>query len=283
MPIEDTINAISVSAGLAISIEPTGWGVAGNVSRNSDQTDKKLQDFIVAGHIIQQKLYELLKKKLSLEHFFSELYDSLNDILGTNTSFGALTLLVPNIIASVETKSTDINLIAEKAYSLIIKEEASWFFHNLEKLSSSFIHPYTSTLIPTLKDHMNPRWRSRTNKRLLTDYLRLINYDPVSMEIVSVFTTTRRMASKLSSNYGISLSSEIIDKLFRYYCCRFIDYLVYRRCGLERALECRNACCEGELTPRLTCSMGSISDLITLTLYYHFYTHFTNQRSTGFK
>ncbi len=264
------LESLSYAAGLALALEPTGWGVCGNVSRRRDQADKKLQDYVRLGIRISIRLPFILKKCPILKNVSISLTEEMIRWVGTNTSLGAITLLTPNLCASYTTGVLNPEHSATKAYSLVLIQDPSWFFMPIEMVSPSYIGKSSSTLLPTLKEKINRRWAERCGSNATATLLKNIPYDPVAQEILSAFTSTRKIAKKMATSTA-KLDSSSIDTIFRFFAKKYTDYTIYRKHGIEKAYECMKLCnsLDRENSVARACSLGSISDLVALTIYYY--------------
>lgn len=101
-----------------------------------------------------------------------------------------------------------------------------------------------------------------------------IPFDPVIYEALHAFPYTRRLAKEALINKRCSLpTSYDIDEMYRNACARYIDYLVYRRYGLDAAMKTREDCLSGA---DVSYSLGSIADIVGVALYYYFNECFAN-------
>jgi hypothetical protein len=269
---KDYAEVIGLITGLSISLEPTGWGCCNNVSRRKDHRDKRLQDYLYMGHRIQQLITSLLKKEDALYQILSKSVKVMIDEIGTNTSCGSLVLVLPNAYAAYRFGG-DKHVVAEHAFSILLRMKPSLFFNIISRCQQSFVHPFSSSILPSLRDKLNPRWMEKDENKNLYTVLKNIPFDPVSKEITMAFTSTRHAADRFLGDTFIPGSRDI-DRVFEYHCSKNIDYLVYRKRGLDTALRCNKLCTTHTHLEKdyiIECTMGSISDLVSLTLFYHFY------------
>ncbi|AFH43020.1 triphosphoribosyl-dephospho-CoA synthase [Fervidicoccus fontis] len=265
-----TIDDVKFSISLSMMLEPTGWGIGGNVSRMKDHLDKTLQDYIYIGFLSGDILIDnILRFNSDLGEGFLKSMKSIIEKTGTNTSFGTVFLIFFNAASIILKNKRDLNEIGEGAFSYLISIKPSIYFKSLMLTNSSFLHRFSSSLYPSLTDVFT-NYEKWDDKKLI-DFLRLNIFDPVSQEASTCFTNSIREAEKLIKEEHCSIpTSEEIDKLFRSFCCKYNDYIVYRKYGLERSESCARSCCEGK-SPDELCSMGSLSDLVALTLFFYFY------------
>lgn len=258
------------SIALAISIEPTGWGIGGLVSRKRDHSDKTLQDYIYVGYEISEVMirYAFSFKGNPGKGFFETVKKSM-ELKRTNMSFGTLFLIYFNVHGFVTSKSfSGVSALAEKAISLIYTMDPKYYFDALKVVGSSFIGRYSSSLMPSILDS-EFIFRPRINWRLI-DYLKLNIFDPVASEVVNGFSASINMSKELLRARKCSVpNSNDIDYLLRHFCCKKIDYLSYRKLGIDKAEQCSRTCCTEGNAPEI-CPLGSLADLVALTLFYYF-------------
>jgi len=263
-----------LSAALAISLEPTGWKGLGTVSREKDHHDKTLQDYILYSHFLQEDLKKICFNINTLSNYgkqFYELTKKYMRIFKTNLSFGSLFLIYYNTIAACQIGVNSILEIRKKAYSILLQEDPYWYYKSLKESNPKFILRYSSSLLPDLTT-MNLFDRFFNKKRNLVELLRLNVYDPVSREAVESFYNTYVSSLKFH-NYllkkgKIFPDSESIDWLYLYHCNNRLDFLVYRKMGLSMAKKIKENC--NEYQAEIKVSMGSIADLVVLSLFYYF-------------
>ena len=263
-----------LAAALAVALEPTGWTGAGTVCRSRDHHDKKIQDYIIASYRIGSVFARICSNRLPsltgslLPLIVSEVHRPFN----TNLSLGSLFLLYYNVLAACHDERVhDIRSNAVYAYSLLASDSLVWLFDSIRELKLSHVHSSRSSFWPNVKSPLYSIERERyaSSSSLLTLKL-LSRYDPVLQEASTAFIHTSRLAIEYVREYGCQVpSSSIIDGFFRALCSSFIDSLVFRREGLEKAVKVMLACKSGSL-PRLNPreSLGSIADLVVLMLYY---------------
>jgi triphosphoribosyl-dephospho-CoA synthetase len=248
---------------LAIMLEPTGWGISGNVSRTRDHPDKTIQDYIVLGYEMGSKVVEVVKRERGDGSGFLILVEDMMRMFQTNLAFGEIFLLYLNAFGAMNEKSLDIDTVAEGGAKLLFSMKLENYMKALRASSPSFIGRFSSSLIPSLTP---PLSRNRIDGRVM-NFLRLNPFDPVSLEASRGFPFSRSNSKRLLSNLSCRIpNSEDIDFVFRRACCTHIDFLVYRKRGIEAAEQASKECCF-EKTEE---SIGSISDLVALTLFYYF-------------
>uniref|UniRef100_A0A7J3ZJD6 Triphosphoribosyl-dephospho-CoA synthase n=1 Tax=Fervidicoccus fontis TaxID=683846 RepID=A0A7J3ZJD6_9CREN len=263
-----------LAAALAIALEPTGWMGAGTVCRSRDHRDKKMQDYIVASYRVALAFRRLCSSKLPkpvgslLPAVVSEVHKPFN----TNLSLGSLFLLYYNVVAACHDRRVcDIRTNATYAYSLLVSDSLVWLFDSIRELSPSHVRSSRSPFWPNVKSPLYGIERERyTGSSSMLALKLLSRHDPIFQEASTAFVHTSKLATEYLRKHGCQVpSSSVIDELFKDLCSNFVDSLLFRKRGLERALEVMLACKAGSM-PKFDSreSLGSIADLVTLVLYY---------------
>ncbi len=257
----------ATAASIAIALEPTCWRGLGTVSRTRDHSDKKLQDYIVLSHLVKPLFRELRRvpeRPGKIGFLLPRITECMMSITGTNLSFGSLFLLYYNVAASYITGSLNPDEVAVKAQSLIVQDDPIWYYKALCIASVSFTRNSKAPLYPDVNNPVDIE-RFFKRRRSFHQMLRLNINDPVSREAVESFILARKVYRVILGKLGCRIPcSSDIDYIHRILASHRIDYLVYRRVGLERAMQLR----KGEPSSEKE-SMGSIADLTVLTLYYY--------------
>ncbi|MEM0020603.1 MAG: triphosphoribosyl-dephospho-CoA synthase [Fervidicoccaceae archaeon] len=249
---------------LAVMLEPTGWGVALNVSRKRDHDDKKLQDFVVFGYDLGSMIMEKLYSEDGSGKGFTEIVEEQSKMFGTNLAFGEIFLLYLNSYGALFNSSLSPDTAAEGGTSLLYTMDPENYIKAIRISSPSFIGRFSSSIIPSVLQ----MFEAKERRMRLVDILRLNPFDPVSFETSRGFPYTRSLSASLVKKLSCRIpSSSALDSLFSSLCCIFTDYLTYRRKGIERAEIASRDCCYSNSANE---SLGSISDLVALTLFYYF-------------
>ncbi len=259
------------AACLAIALEPTCWRGLGTVSRLRDHSDKKLQDFIALSHVLRpffEKLASVPERPGSIGFLLPSMTRVMMRLMGTNTSFGSIFLLYYNVAAAYKTPARKgLREVCIKALSLLLMDDPRWYYTALSVSSPSFTRKTRTTMYPDITDPPDIERFFRARGAKQNTLLRLNMLDPVSREAIEAFVMTSREAEKMLDSMGCRLpDSKLIDELHSLFASKRIDYLVYRRKGLKRAMDLmkKHSRPIGEEE-----SMGSIADLTVLTLYYY--------------
>jgi len=261
--LEGMRRAVARAASLAIMLEPTGWGVGGNVSRMRDHPDKALQDYIVLGYEFGERIVDEAGAEDGSGSRFLYLIREQMRRFGTNLAFGEIFLLYLNAYGALRMRSLDPDAAAEGAVSLLETMEPRNYFEAISASMPGFIGRFSSSLIPSL----TPPISSGSAEGRLGSILRLNPHDPVSCEATRGFPVSRKLYRELIETLSCRIPrSRDIDSIFRRICGFYVDYLVYRRDGLEAAEKAQQECCLGKAEK----SLGSISDVAALVLFYYF-------------
>jgi len=258
------IEIVKRSVALAMILEPTGWGITGNVSRSRDHPDKTIQDYIVLGYDFAEKLVEEAAKEDGSGYALYYLIKEHMNKFGTNLALGEIFLLYLNVYGSIKMGSLNPDRAAEGGSSLVYKMWAESYINSMRLCNLTFIGRFSFSGMPSL----TPMIGSKSIKMRLVDLLQLNIFDPVSYEAAKGFPYTRSVAAELKGKLQCGIpKSEDIDFIFRELCCRYNDFLVYRKNGLDASEIARLKCCAGK---KISESLGSISDLVALVLFYYF-------------
>jgi hypothetical protein len=247
----------SLAASLSIAFEATGWKGAGTVSRSRDQPDKTLQDFIVTSVAFQELLRKsCLTKKYMLLEILKETYALANK----NIASGEIFLLYINAYTSCTISDVDtMDKNALEATKLAVKQGLKDYLFFLSLHKPSFYGRFAHSFYEKMST-------SKTFTEI-TALAKNIPFDPVITEATTTFPFTRTLAKKLYSKLGCTLpSSDDIDAIYKSLCERYIDFLTYRKYGLEKAVTAKKKCIAGEEPGH---SLGSIADLVSVVLYYY--------------
>lgn len=246
-----------LAASLAIALESSAWTGAGTVSRFRDLPDKSLQDYMVVSYVF----YELtrtscMRKKYLLFQLLEKVLEATNKSLAT----GEIFLLYTNAyVACIDEGIGDMDANALEATKLVIKTGLEDYLEFLSLHKPSYYGRFYHSFFA--------KNRGFTSYSQTTGLAKNIPFDPVINEAMSTFAYTRLRAKEMITKLGCGLpSSTDIDEIYRKICTRYIDYLVYRKYGLDEAFVAKNRCEKGE-EPNY--SLGSIADLVAVTLYYY--------------
>lgn len=261
--IEKIEDCVRKAAAYAVMLEPTGWGIAGNVSRAKDHKDKSLQDYIVFGYMFGDWLIEAIKQERGDGSGLTSIVREAMKRFKTNLAFGEIFLIYMNAFGAIKNRSTEPDIAAEGGIKLSLNMSANSYIEAIRVSSPSFIGRFSSSLIPSATFFLT----SQRDEVKAVHMLRLNVLDPVSIEVSRGFPFSRAISKKLLSRLSCRIPrSEDIDSIFREFCCIYSDFLVYRKEGIDEAERASKECCLGKTDK----SLGSISDIVALTLFYYF-------------
>lgn len=257
-----------LAASLSLTLEATGWRGAGTVSRSRDLPDKTLQEFIVTSIAFQELLRKscLLKKYLLLD-----VLEKTYALLNKNIASGEIFLLYINAYSACTNSNVDtMDKNALEATKLAIKKGLKDYLYFLSLHKPSFYGRFTHSIYEKIQI-------AQTYAEVVA-LAKNIPFDPVITEATTTFPYTRLLAKELYGKLKCMLpNSEDIDSLYKSICKRYIDFLTYRKHGLEEAIMAKNQCINGEEPKH---SLGSIADLVGVTLYYYLNECFASHSGT---
>jgi len=247
-----------LAAALALALEPTGWKGAGTVSRSRDLKDKTLQEYISMSIALHHELATSCSKgRYSLADFLEEVHAAY----GKNLAAGEIFLLYLSAYAACARKwVVDAATNAAAATGLALERGLSDYLSYLYSRRPSYFGRWSHSLFAEPPSELTFAKAALIAKN--------IPFDPVIQEAANAFPVSRSVAAALSRELGCNLpSSEYVDWAYRLVCSKYLDYLVYRKSGLETAKKARESCIRGE---PLELSLGSIADVVGAALYYYF-------------
>lgn len=247
-----------LAAALSIAFEVTGWKGAGTVCRSRDHLDKTLQDFLISSYSVYEILRQICleEKKYNLLEFLERLDKTTKKSVLVGEAF----LLYNNVYSACTSPYVyDIDSNAMYATRYVLEQGLKQYLIFIERHPPSYYYRFSHSLFSKLSELKSPSQAMAIAKN--------IPFDPVISEATNTYPVARKLGKELLKYHRCRRpNSDIIDGLFKKVCERYLDYIVYRKLGLDVAREVKVICERGE---ELSHSLGSIADIVGTGLYYY--------------